>query len=392
MRHGVLCLHVVRLQVPPPYPAGAPSPYMGMPHAPGGPYMHRPMGHGPPLPGAAAAGPQPPLPNHPPPPAAAAAAPAVAASPTAAAAAGPPVTAQELEQQQLEAEAAAIEAEAAQAEADATRRAAEEAKAARLKARAWTAHKAADGQMYYHNTLTGESSWTTPEGFEGEAPDVADTPVPVAQANVTGTDWYEVKCADGRRYYFNHATQETAWSMPPEVAAVKKKQAEEAAAAADKARQAAAEQRAKAQQQLQQAAVAAAAGSGSSSAAGGGLPGGPPRPGFMPGFNGPPPPGFWGNADAFRRMHMQRMMGARAAQQAAAGGPAGLSKEARVQRFKQLLLEGGVNAFSFYAKVGGWLLVAGGGCAALLRLTCSCTAYLFCVPQNPLHCSMVKVT
>jgi hypothetical protein len=34
-----------------------------------------------------------------------------------------------------------------------------------------------------------------------------------------------------------------------------------------------------------------------------------------------------------------------------AGGPDMLSKEVRVTRFKQLLLEGGVNAFSLYAKV-----------------------------------------
>jgi hypothetical protein len=36
-------------------------------------------------------------------------------------------------------------------------------------------------------------------------------------------------------------------------------------------------------------------------------------------------------------------------------GPGGLSKEVRIQRFKQLLLEGNVNAFSFYAKVKGKL-------------------------------------
>lgn len=35
----------------------------------------------------------------------------------------------------------------------------------------------------------------------------------------------------------------------------------------------------------------------------------------------------------------------------AAGSAEVLSKEVRVTRFKQLLLEGGVNAFSLYAKV-----------------------------------------
>eukprot|EP00775_Hariotina_reticulata_P012909 gene12909-13036_t len=67
------------------------------------------------------------------------------------------------------------------------------------------------------------------------------------------------------------------------------------------------------------------------------------------GFWGPPG-GMSGEADAFRRMHMERMMAQRQQH-----GPGGLSKEVRVQRFKQLLLEGGVNAFSFYAKVKGKL-------------------------------------
>jgi hypothetical protein len=44
-----------------------------------------------------------------------------------------------------------------------------------------------------------------------------EAPVPVAQAQIGGTAWYEVKCSDGRRYFFNHSTQQTLWSMPPEV-------------------------------------------------------------------------------------------------------------------------------------------------------------------------------
>lgn len=49
------------------------------------------------------------------------------------------------------------------------------------------------------------------------ADEVGEAPVPVAQAQVGSSSWYEVKCTDGRRYFFNHATHETAWSMPPEV-------------------------------------------------------------------------------------------------------------------------------------------------------------------------------
>lgn len=46
---------------------------------------------------------------------------------------------------------------------------------------------------------------------------LGDAPVPVAQAQVGSSPWYEVKCTDGRRYFFNHSTQATEWSMPPEV-------------------------------------------------------------------------------------------------------------------------------------------------------------------------------
>lgn len=41
----------------------------------------------------------------------------------------------------------------------------------------------------------------------GSADVVGDVPVPIARANVVGTPWFEVKCSDGRRYYFNNDTQ-----------------------------------------------------------------------------------------------------------------------------------------------------------------------------------------
>eukprot|EP00878_Enallax_costatus_P031311 GHUV01034233.1.p1 GENE.GHUV01034233.1~~GHUV01034233.1.p1 ORF type:complete len:236 (+),score=103.21 GHUV01034233.1:642-1349(+) len=125
--------------------------------------------------------------------------------------------------------------------------------------------------------------------------------------------------------------------MPPEVAAVKKRQAEEATAAAERARQAAAEQRALAQRQMQVAAVAGANQIANAAAAKGG--------GWFDAAGGRE---FWApvgqQADAFRRAHMQRMLQQRQQQDQ-------LSKETRIQKFKQLLLESGVNAFSFFAKV-----------------------------------------
>jgi transcription elongation regulator 1 len=69
-------------------------------------------------------------------------------------------------------------------------------------------------QIYYYNTLTNESSWEKPDSFTGDEQRVAEAPVPVAQAAVPGTDWLEVKCHDGRKYYYNKAKQETAWTVP----------------------------------------------------------------------------------------------------------------------------------------------------------------------------------
>lgn len=66
-------------------------------------------------------------------------------------------------------------------------------------AAAWTAHKAPDGRVYYFNTETQESSWSRPQGFQGDESGIKGLPVPVAQAPIGETGWVEVKCADGRR-------------------------------------------------------------------------------------------------------------------------------------------------------------------------------------------------
>eukprot|EP00877_Chromochloris_zofingiensis_P010149 jgi/Chrzof1/5388/Cz16g01020.t1 len=225
--------------------------------------------------------------------------------------------------QRMEQEAAAAAEEAAQklaAERERLKQKNAEEDKARAAAGAWTAHKTDDGQVYYYNTVSGASSWERPATFRGDEEAVAEQPVPVAQAPVSGTDWMEVKCHDGRRYYFNTTTEETDWTVPDEVTAAKKKQLEEAAAAAARARQAAAEQRAAAMNQLVR---------------------GAPRPsgtGFGAGAY---------DAEAARIAHIQSAMAARKG----SGFGAGMSQEARLTGFKALLLEAGVNGFSFWDKV-----------------------------------------
>lgn len=62
-------------------------------------------------------------------------------------------------------------------------------------------------QVYYFNTLTEESAWDKPADFVGG--DAAETgePTPVSSFLVPGTDWTEVLCDDGRKYYYNSATE-----------------------------------------------------------------------------------------------------------------------------------------------------------------------------------------
>lgn len=67
------------------------------------------------------------------------------------------------EERALAAEAAAIEAEAHKAATGG------DAEQKRRIARAWTAHKSGEGQVYYHNSITGESSWSVPDGYVGDA-------------------------------------------------------------------------------------------------------------------------------------------------------------------------------------------------------------------------------
>jgi transcription elongation regulator 1 len=62
-------------------------------------------------------------------------------------------------------------------------------------------------QVYYYNTLTNESSWERPLGYRGDAARVSAQPKPVATVPVRGTQWAEVTCDDGKKYFFNATTQ-----------------------------------------------------------------------------------------------------------------------------------------------------------------------------------------
>jgi len=63
----------------------------------------------------------------------------------------------------------------------------------------WTVASAADGQQYFYNTLTGETSW--------ESPAVAAPPLRAG--------WEEVRNpADGSVYFYNATTGQSTWERP----------------------------------------------------------------------------------------------------------------------------------------------------------------------------------
>eukprot|EP00887_Chlorella_sp_A99_P005017 scaffold4.g5017.t1 len=124
------------------------------------------------------------------------------------------------------------------------RRAEEEEEERTRVAAAWAAFKREDGTVYYHNSLTKESTYQRPEGFAGDVEQLSSKPVPVSSERVPGTEWTEVSCQagvlggcavggvgvgnvacarrDGRKYFFHRKTQETSWTVPPEVEARRK--------------------------------------------------------------------------------------------------------------------------------------------------------------------------
>ncbi|KAK9829764.1 hypothetical protein WJX72_007763 [[Myrmecia] bisecta] len=77
-----------------------------------------------------------------------------------------------------------------------------------------------------HAAAAAPSAWERPAGYKGDAAAAGKQAVPVASLPVKGTQWTEVACQDGQKYYYHTATQETTWSMPEEVRAAKARTAQ----------------------------------------------------------------------------------------------------------------------------------------------------------------------
>ncbi|EEY61455.1 negative elongation factor, putative [Phytophthora infestans T30-4] len=75
----------------------------------------------------------------------------------------------------------------------------------------WSAHVTKEGRTYYYNRSTKQSAWEKPADFDGEEPSaVAATPTSSKKA-----EWEELwDPKNERAYYFNRTTRKTQWQRP----------------------------------------------------------------------------------------------------------------------------------------------------------------------------------
>jgi len=86
----------------------------------------------------------------------------------------------------------------------------------------WEALKSEDGETYYWNTVTDEVTWETPEALKAElgtkpapAQNLSSAPAPRKEQP---SEWEECKTEDGEVYYWNTKTDETSWEKPASMA------------------------------------------------------------------------------------------------------------------------------------------------------------------------------
>ncbi|XP_041638212.1 WW domain-binding protein 4 [Cheilinus undulatus] len=78
-------------------------------------------------------------------------------------------------------------------------------------AQVWVEGQSDEGHTYYYNTVTGESQWEKPEGFQGKSSIPAQ---PVQTEGLSACTWMEALSPEGYMYYYNTETGESSWEKP----------------------------------------------------------------------------------------------------------------------------------------------------------------------------------
>eukprot|EP01119_Soliformovum_irregulare_P001434 TRINITY_DN1113_c1_g1_i4.p1 TRINITY_DN1113_c1_g1~~TRINITY_DN1113_c1_g1_i4.p1 ORF type:complete len:495 (-),score=167.90 TRINITY_DN1113_c1_g1_i4:1287-2771(-) len=78
----------------------------------------------------------------------------------------------------------------------------------------WSEAFTEDGTPYYYNTETNETVWEKPSDFDSRESEVHNTPIVSLQSSSLPPNWEESTDGDGNIYYYNALTQETSWEKP----------------------------------------------------------------------------------------------------------------------------------------------------------------------------------
>ena len=78
----------------------------------------------------------------------------------------------------------------------------------------WVESADAEGNVYYYNTATGETSWTAPPTGRSNVASNAESYYDSSFLGAGRGEWDVAYTSDGAVYYVNRSTGETSWDEP----------------------------------------------------------------------------------------------------------------------------------------------------------------------------------